>query len=1257
MSVIETYGSFSFPRYVAHSQFCIRQALFDSIFTKTPPPTFHCNLDTLQVLYSLQPTIGDLICNHLTIDEIYLLFLSNVANAPEEDLLAILLRHTNQEHRSTLMELLLARVHPQIALDLIDQFHWDQHHYLSFIGRMMSEPCFQRYKPSDFRFIIATMSPNKNKFEQLRCFFTVLPVPQAILFFDMFEWEQHQIKAFIDLMTCTPKMAQGHRVAYFAPVILRILCPFEKRRAIEKISNYVELGKGGLIETLQLFNRFEWSQNDVYNFIHFLSTVSRNHPSFTIEELHRFMQYIPCSEMRLELILSLANKPHYKNTLKLSLLAFLKSSSDWTEEQRVQLFQRYARIPELKEEELIKDLPLFNIQSRAGKRQIAMTAAAHNPQATLAAFDAFYLDEEAERAEVVTILASRMPGEVATDFETFNIHQDSHKADVLSILFLGPFPVYSIEQLRFSTRNAQTLAIRRAVRNKPLAAQEILRCMDNLPVLQMAVLVLAESYQFDAAAIQKKCFTTLSCIRTHRDQVRAIKWLGEMLIAIRKNGTSEPKILLHSQMPKILASLMTVRSPQLRNYLTEDYIELISDTDDWDCYVRYVESLQKKWFQSKLYQPIKTLLKEAIGSTSAKENLLKALQQGGIQLTTPPDLSSFSGIQQDQILCVFQNYRAYRELLSPEKFESQLLQPILNLLGSINLSPTIKHELTRKVKNNLCRFLETPSHFYELLSHFDLPNNVLQKISNLFLCYQDSPPKFDFQFVLLHSALLQSQPFAGRCLTTQLLNNFTRAVFPLFDLNYHLLLETLHQLNFSDLIAIQKALVVERLCSLFSNARRQTQSTNRVSSELSSLLALLLFIGEQDLENGEKEALVSEKSFLQPAARIAASILSLEGGVEKGAQFLDRFMGGRLGALFPPYIAKLNALNDPSVMFGLRKMVTSVLDNTYELDRYAEGNSPQLEAVGLIDPEAPLHWKTIRHRSHFTLDDTLSFDPVHWLLSLKQQDLSQLPALEAILKSTDPLPQESALSLTPSFEDQLIRLVLAETAEAQLYHLTHLKEHYLDSRFAKEVDGAIALVQEQLANAYTLETSTGHVDISLLGTEIYGSCQHLGGTAQNTKCLIGSFDGKFLPLAIKRKGQFVSRALLILTPTEEADGSASLALFLELYYTNNFEPRFIEKIETLAIQIAKEWKNKKYPVIKTADVALPEGFHNPPGMPKYSPGTPYLGKIRSYQNGWSPFEFSDALAIQQGVADSGITNGEFVLSGNLEYLWNPSDPT
>ncbi|MES2122780.1 MAG: hypothetical protein V4492_08410, partial [Chlamydiota bacterium] len=526
-----------------------------------------------------------------------------------------------------------------------------------------------------------------------------------------------------------------------------------------------------------------------------------------------------------------------------------------------------------------------------------------------------------------------------------------------------------------------------------------------------------------------------------------------------------------------------------------------------------------------------------------------------------PYLYSLRPDESKAVRHAFQGYHAYCKLLSPDKFDHLVAAPIIRALKKWEADSKIKRPWMGECKRRLYATIEKPKKFEAWLSSKDLPATLQSEIAHIVHNYQDAPPKHDFQFIQLYCVLLQSDFFMKDKLPLGAVDDFLKKVFPVFDLHYHDLIELLHLMNYSDLVAIQKVYILMQLLKLFSGANRTPSATHYISKELHSLIAIIHYINANDLGSSKIKELFSQGNYSTSASSIAAELLDLNGDAVAVEKFNRLFNAGKLEGLFPSYLAKLTGLEDEkhqSVIDSVKGIVSSVLRETYHEDRMAIENSPQLQAAAAIDPDAVERWKNLHYSYTFTLPD----DPA----------------------------------------------------------------------------------------VYTIETSTHFADTLLLGTGVYGSCQNLVGNPYNTKCIPGFFDPKFLPLLIKKEGKTVSRSLLILETTEEASGIKSLALYLELFYTKNLNPHFIGKIEELALKIRKDMG---YPVIKGSKTKFPEGFYDPHGLPKYSPGPPYLGKVISHVNGWGPYEFSDAFAIQIGEANSGITNGEFILEGHMEYLMPP----
>ena len=158
--------------------------------------------------------------------------------------------------------------------------------------------------------------------------------------------------------------------------------------------------------------------------------------------------------------------------------------------------------------------------------------------------------------------------------------------------------------------------------------------------------------------------------------------------------------------------------------------------------------------------------------------------------------------------------------------------------------------------------------------------------------------------------------------------------------------------------------------------------------------------------------------------------------------------------------------------------------------------------------------------------------------------------------------------------------------------------------------------QQQYAGEYTISESDDPCDLLLIGTEINGSCQNVGGTPSLNKCLVSYLmNGEIRPIVVKRDKTLAARALLRLLVDEKTNKPV---LLLERIYSN-VEDATIKQ----AIQV---WAQEKAEKMGIPLVSREVGS-----------GKPYPGTVK-FLGGFAPYTYSDA-------SSEGTVNGPTTIKG------------
>lgn len=225
------------------------------------------------------------------------------------------------------------------------------------------------------------------------------------------------------------------------------------------------------------------------------------------------------------------------------------------------------------------------------------------------------------------------------------------------------------------------------------------------------------------------------------------------------------------------------------------------------------------------------------------------------------------------------------------------------------------------------------------------------------------------------------------------------------------------------------------------------------------------------------------------------------------------------------------------------------------------------------------------------LSDSVDEDPV--LVNLKLQS--------ACIKLANAGPKPDRKILIDNM-DNINKILRQKTVPNTLY---------AQSEFAHEVKDFLEnLKKPQSATAdeteFRVVITDDHIDLLLCSTDVAGSCQRIGGSADLNKGFLGYLvDGKNRLLAIKdKKGKIVARCMLRLL----WDGNGPV-LYRERFYPDIISPKQERALNILAKQQAKE-------------LAIP--------LTSGDDGVLY-GKSLEALGGPAPYEYSDAAGgVQKG---------------------------
>ncbi len=880
-------------------------------------------------------------------------------------------------------------------------------------------------------------------------------------------------------------------------------------------------------------------------------------------------------------------------------------------------------------------------------------------------------------------------------FKAFGITSDQNKAQILSELLIDPsnaIQFTDLEWLEFSSPEIGLSVLEQGIEtldpnSKGIWSRAALIKSENSKLVELGLRNLAR-LEFPAPDVlfEKMCIDLVKYIPQEFDRLRVLKFLGELLInnVITKYG---PVFNAYNEdVLKKIASMMWMRHPQLRSKVFSFWNKHFLSISAVD--LKRNQSKRQQIFHSQFLQPVSRLLKQSSSPQSAQELLefLKSQRKTPESVRELPEqiLASFSDEEKRSIQRIWTSYQTYQRLHSPEKFESQLLAPMVKVV-----TQHCKKEKERFVRE-LCGQLSNPAQFELWLQEFSLPVGVREHLIGLFAAYQDTPKKYDFNWIEMAFDKVTQQ------LTYALLRNHpqeevTRLVAPLrslkegmkshFNLHYFSCLETLliliQRMNsgnnrpnlFNDPLFILS--IIKKLDLLIRNSDgtpfslKEAQSVFKtIEKELSSLCTLLQFAENDGMIKQEEWDAAS--TFSGIVQHVLSSLFEIPTDPESIDQFLKTFFHPRLNGLFGAYVANLRVSETVAGIEALKAIVQSVLKGTFEEDRLRAERSPTMQRLQEQEPEVYQAWKALTYSRSFYIQDGKKaepFDPLFWLHQkiVIDQHLNprEFPNLLVVLEggegnqsigqptssSGQPASSSIASSSAPSLEQQLICCTQALSKEEQISSLQSLLEFPLNDEFKNDVIGALALLNSSVSQGVQWRSFLSNSILNILGcgTYVLGSCQHL---SLGDPTLMGYCDGKFRPL-LNQDHQDTPSTRAFLKIDFNAETRRPL-LFLERFYTRLQNPQFFSETERSAIEIARQI-NSQLPEDKQISLITK--------VPPYSDHKSYKGRILSLKTFWGPKEYSDAAA----GAGAGRKEADYSyasdLRGDLGYLYHPDLPS
>ena len=323
------------------------------------------------------------------------------------------------------------------------------------------------------------------------------------------------------------------------------------------------------------------------------------------------------------------------------------------------------------------------------------------------------------------------------------------------------------------------------------------------------------------------------------------------------------------------------------------------------------------------------------------------------------------------------------------------------------------------------------------------------------------------------------------------------------------------------------------------------------------------------------------------------------------------------------YLASVNKLfgqEKQKVFNCLKKYVEAVLQRKFPSIRYETKDHPHLEKVFENNLGIKNIWTKRKPLTTLEISQELSekkIDHKKFLLEkIGEKHIQNTPVLQDYLEGKLSL-KEAKEKLSENSGTSDFQLLAIDLCDEKIQVKTFIdkimdlqkKKKYDLGEF--ENDLKVLLPQKKKAGEYQIGLADNYGDLLLIGTEVNGSCQHIGGDVRLNKCLVGYLmDGSVLPIVVKKNGVIIARSILRLLWDEKNN---TPVLFQERLYSNVNNTLISDAINKAACDMAKDMK---IPLL-TREIESPNK-------------KPYNGIVK-FLGGNTPFIYSDA--------SSGVLNG------------------
>lgn len=433
-----------------------------------------------------------------------------------------------------------------------------------------------------------------------------------------------------------------------------------------------------------------------------------------------------------------------------------------------------------------------------------------------------------------------------------------------------------------------------------------------------------------------------------------------------------------------------------------------------------------------------------------------------------------------------------------------------------------------------------------------------------------------------------------------------------------LILEMLLLINETSLKAEDKGCLVKSFAKM---------PLNEMVEAASLIKDIILFGQEKDLEgeqNIEKLRATLQKHF--------NAAFQMDQTYDKYKNTIGKWR--RKEALLT-YASGLKKMNDIRVIQLFREFLTEVLEGTFEEKRTALDGNPHLKSIQEKHPEVFAKWnvpieldsaemevgekkESVKEQIYNQIKMAIDHGHLGEEIKVKYQSLTK----NTVEKELTKVEQEPS---SLRFEKLLLQLLNADEKEEIKKALERLISLDLKNDVFKEDLKACEnlLKEEFLRKGLKVVDSSDPNHFLLMGTEVYGSCQDVGGDPKLNQALLPyMLDGKHrLFLVLDETGKIVARSVARLL----VDENMRPVLFLERLYVADNNPKYAPMIEKLARKKAIEMQ---VPLVLSKDD--PRGV----GCPRYGSrikalpgkfGSEYVDALRGIT--YIPYTIDESLQL------------------------------